>query len=149
MKNTPLKFTLAVLVSASVLFSQGALSAQKTAVPLAAPTGVQVGGCGGGEYNVSWNAVGGASKYSVDVILSVDTDDDDIADTTVTISYGSDTNSATVLAADIDAAVSALDNPDLGFEAALIGVPQVKVKGLNPPGKSQNHPFSEPIDLAC
>lgn len=130
-------------------------AAPKIAEPLEAPTEVsctiQMPESTTQQFDINWNAVEGASKYSAELLCAND--------------YGSFTTSASVKADDCDegctvslsneevreAVQEAIDSgemvvpDDFNIDEVSLGYCGAKVKGLNPPGKRQNHEFSEMV----
>jgi hypothetical protein len=94
----------------------------------------------------TWEAVPGATKYSVDVVASYDVDG---STETLVLGFSSVANSISVPVSALyhDFTLDAVDDPVRPFEV------DVAVKGLNPPGKgqkSQNNPFgttAEPVEI--
>jgi len=92
--------------------------------------------------SINWDPLAGATKYSVDVEAGYDTSvpTDGVVDVTLTFSFGTG-NSGTD---ELNLAFSALAH-DFGLGPIDPIEVEVKVKGLNPPGKSQNNAFSAPV----
>ena len=85
---------------------------------------------------IDWSDVTSATKYSVEVIAGYDTGGPDAsADVYITFSY-------TTVASALDLPFSALSY-DFGSGPISPVSVEVQVKGLNPPGKSQNNPFND------
>jgi hypothetical protein len=143
---------MSLLVLGLVLILCSLTMAKKEPGMLAAPVLLE---CGldytlGDSVCIEWEAVEGATKYSVDVEVEVDGDEYGVADMTVEFSFGT-----------IDRAGGlSMDDPSLcvplsefvydmdgdGDLDPVSGSATAKVKGLNPPGKingRQNHLFSE------
>lgn len=85
---------------------------------------------------IYWDDLGSATKYSVEVIAGYDTSlvPDGLVDVTVTYSF-------TTTLSELDLLFSTLGlfiDPDTFYPIEV----DVKVKGLRPPGKSQNNPFT-------
>jgi hypothetical protein len=96
----------------------------------------------------SWDPVDGADKYSVDVIVGVDSDEDGDEDMTVQFSFGTSDRTDGLgmdepsLSVPLDQFVYDID--DNGVMEQVSGAALGMVKALSPgKGKgSQNHPFS-------
>ena len=131
MKRTIL---ISLIVGITLIFGSWAMAAPRTAVPLPAPTGLTCT-TDGDSVSLGWDDVVGAKKYSVDVevLISGSWDEGVI----VKLSFGTSASDLDVLFTDFVY--------DFGEGPVQVyGEARAKVKALNPPGKSQNHPFSDP-----
>jgi len=93
--------------------------------------------------SINWDDLAGATKYSVEVTAGYDTSvvPDGVVDVTLTFSFGTGNSGLS----ELDLSFSALAHD---FGQGLIDPieVEVQVKGLNPPGKSQNNTFSDPVN---
>jgi hypothetical protein len=145
------KFMLSFLVLGLVFILYSPTVAKKEPEKLPAPVLLE---CGldytlGDSVCIEWEAVAGATKYSVDVEVEVDGDEYGVADTTVEFSFGTGDRTgglamdAPSLCVPLSEFVYDIDGD--GILDPVSGPATAKVKGLNPPGKingRQNHPFS-------
>ena len=141
MKKTLLALAMLVAMVMSVGLPGTVMGGSSPTLPTP-PTGVTC------DFNatpsINWDDLTGANKYSVDVTAGYDTSDptDGLVDVTLTFSFGTGNNGGSQL----DLSFSALAN-DFGAGPINPIEVDVEVKGLNPPGKSQNNAFSDPV--AC
>jgi len=128
----------------TLIFGPWAMAASTPTLP--APTGLT---CivDADSVNFDWEDVLGANKYSVDVeILISGTWDEGVI---VKLSFGTSDRTDGGLMGDsyldvpFTAFVYDLDGDPLTPPDQLFGDAKAKVKALNPPGKSQNNPFSD------
>jgi hypothetical protein len=120
---------------------------------LAAPTGV-VCPLTATDALVDWDDLANATKYSVNVQASYDTDGDAVDDTFISYDFGTSdrTDGDPIITSDLDIPLSSLDallDPDGDTVFTLFSPTNidVRVKGLhsgNGQGK-QNNPFSDPL----
>jgi len=100
-----------------------------------------------------WDPVEDAEKYSLDIDVAVDTDEDGVADMTVEFSFGTSDRTDGGLMSDPNLCVPleefVYDIDGDGVPDQLSGEAIAKVKALDPGhGKGrQNHPFSAPYDF--
>ena len=146
MKKTIL---ISLIVGITLMFGAWAVAAPKIAEPLDAPTGLT---CDPGEDYVyfDWDDnVDGAIKYSVDVeVLISGTWEEGVI---VKLSFGTSdrTDGYPIEQSDLNVPADLfgyyyLDESEAEVWFDLSGfTARAKVKALNPPGKSQNHPFSD------
>jgi len=143
------KFTLSFLILGILLIFCSSSMAKREFGALPAPTTLS---CEKDDINemicFDWDGVDGATKYSLDVEVEVDVNEDDVADMILKFSFGtgdrtdglpSDESS---LCVPLSAFVYDLDGD--GNAEPVSGSATAKVKGLNPPGKingRQNHAF--------
>jgi hypothetical protein len=124
-----------------------ALVLSSPATALGPPTGLSVNVSDGIVY-FSWSAVEGADKYSVDVIVGVDSNGDGEEDMSVPFSFGTSDRTdgngmeEPFLSVPLDQFVFDMDGD--GIEEQVSGSALAMVKALSPgKGKGpQNHPFS-------
>jgi len=142
MKKTIL---ISLIMGITLILGSWAMATPKIAAPLPAP----VLTCGADDDSVyfDWNDVTGAIKYSVDVEILMDGEWDGEG-IFVKLSFGTSDRTdggvmgdsyLDVLFTDF---VYDLDGDPETPPDQLYGEARAKVKALNPPGKSQNHPFS-------
>jgi hypothetical protein len=106
-----------------------------------------------GAVQFDWDDVDGAVKYSVDVEVEFDSDDDGFADMTLEFSFGTSDRTDGGLMGDSDLLVPlsafAVDIDDDTIPEQISGAALGKVKALAP-GRGQgrqNHPFSLPCQF--
>ena len=141
MKKTIL---ISLIAGITLMFGSWAMAASKPTLP--APTGLTCTLDGDSVY-FDWDDVAGAKKYSVDVeVLISGTWDEGVI---VKLSFGTSDRTDGGLMGDSDLDVLFtdfvydIDNDPLTPPDQLSGEARAKVKALNPPGKSQNNPFTD------
>jgi len=152
MKKTIL---ISLIVGITLMFGAWAMAAPKIAVPLSEPTNFSCTVDADSVY-FDWDDVDGAYKYSVDVeVLLEEGPEGGWEDaTTFKLSFGTSdrTDGAPINQSDLDVPAELfgyyyLDEFYNEVWFHLTGyTARAKVKALNPPGKSQNHPFSDWCD---
>lgn len=147
MKKTIL---ISLIVGITLMFGSWAMAGPKTAPSLPAPTGLTCTPDADSVY-FDWEDVSGAYKYSVDVeVLLEEGPEGGWGDASIfKLSFGTSdrTDGYPINQSDIDVPADLF-----GFYIYLDSIPtwvdlsgftaRAKVKGLNPPGKKQNHLFS-------
>lgn len=141
MKKTIL---ISLIMGITLIFGSWAMAASTPTLP--APTGLTCATDADSVY-FDWDDVIGANKYSVDVeILISGTWDEGVI---VKLSFGTSDRTDGGLMGDsyldlpFTAFVYDLDGDSSTPPDQLFGDAKAKVKALNPPGKSQNNPFSD------
>ena len=127
---------LAMLVAMVMAFGLPGTVMAKSNPQLDPPTGLVC------DFNATpstdWDDLLGATKYSVELIAGYDTDGDDEVDTTRTVSFGTGKSGLSELNIPFSALLF-----DFGSGPIAPLEVDAQVKGLNPPGKSQNNPFGD------
>jgi len=143
------KFMLSTLILGIVLIFCSSTMAKKEFEPLPAPTAML---CEQDDLNDSicfdWDDVDGATKYALDIQVEVDADEDGTAEMILKFSFGTGSRTdgfakdESSLCVPLSTFVYDLNGD--GTPEPVSGTATAKVKGLNPPGKSngrQNHAF--------
>ncbi|OGP93417.1 MAG: hypothetical protein A2156_12720 [Deltaproteobacteria bacterium RBG_16_48_10] len=141
MKKTIL---ISLIAGITLMFGSWAMATSTPTLP--APTGLT---CipDGDSVPFDWDDVIGAKKYSVDVEVLIDGIWDE--GIIVKLSFGTSDRTDGGLMGDSDLDVLFtdfvydIDNDPLTPPDQLSGEARAKVKALNPPGKSQNNPFTD------
>ena len=138
---------ISFIVGMTLILGSWVMAAPKPSLP--SPTGLACV-ADGDSVVFTWDAVDGATKYSVDVEVLIDgTWDEGVI---VKLSFGTSdrTDGESMSAPNLDVPftdfVYDLDGDSLTPPNRLSGEAKAKVKALKPPGagfKSQNNPFSE------
>ena len=146
---------ISLIVGITLMFGAWAMAAPKTAPPLLAPTGLICTPDADSVY-FNWDDVSGAYKYSVDVEVLLEWGPEGGWEdaTTFKLSFGTSdrTDGAPIDQSDLDVPADLFgyyyldgDGNQVWFDLSGYTA-RAKVKALNPPGKSQNHPFSDWCD---
>jgi hypothetical protein len=142
MKKTIL---ISLIMGMTLIFGSWAMAASAPTLP--APTNL-ICGFDADSANFSWDAVLGANKYSLDVEVLIS--GTWVEGVIVELSFGTSDRTDGRLMGDPNLDVPLvdfvydLDSDPLTPPDVLSGLPaRAKVKALNPPGKSQNNPFSD------
>jgi len=141
MKKTIL---ISLIMGITLMFGSWAMAASAPTLP--APTNLTCTVDADSAY-FDWDDVSGANKYSVDVeVLISGTWEEGVI---VELSFGTSDRTDGGLIGDSNLDVPLVDfaydldgDPETPLDV-LSGAARAKVKALNPPGKSQNNPFSD------
>ena len=131
-----ISLALGMLVMALMAVGLHGTVMAKSSPTLPAPTGLTCDFTA--SPTIDWDTLDGATKYSVEVTAGYDTTvpPDGVVDVTLTLSFGT-------TASELNLLFSTLAQ-DFGSGPIYPSEVEVQVKGLNPPGKSQNNPFTDP-----